>query len=461
MSTTVNAGARLDRLPISSFHYRIFWLIGAGMFFDGYDLYVAGSVLAATIQTKFSTLPQNLQFLSLTFVGMTLGALVTGFLGDSYGRRFTYQINLLVFGLASLAAAFAQNMEQLIVCRFVQGLGLGAEIVVGYSTLTEFVPPKTRGRWLAFMVFLVVAGFPATALLGYLIIPTFGWRPMFIIAGVGSLIVWYLRKKLPESPRWLEAKGRHQEAEALMQSIEKEVAAGATLPAPAAPSAIPQVDAMAMLKPPILQRMIVGSWVLITINTLIFGFVIFLPQFFLRQGLTISQSLGYTVVLAVASLVGCALGAWSSDAIGRRWSIIGASIVTIISGWIYAQFNAGSDPAIVLGVGFVLIVAIYVQTALLFGVYTPELFPTEIRLRANGICNTLGRLATVFSPFIVGALMVHYQLPGVVALMIGLVVVQIIVVWFWGIEPAKRRLEELETSPDGQRSGRASSAPST
>ncbi len=101
------------------------------------------------VQTKFSTLPQNLQFLSLTFVGMTLGSLITGFVGDKMGRRFTYQINLLIFGLASLVASFAQNMDQLIVCRFVQGLGLGAEIVVGYSTLTEFVPPKTRGRWLA------------------------------------------------------------------------------------------------------------------------------------------------------------------------------------------------------------------------------------------------------------------------------------------------------------------------
>ena len=106
MAISVNAGARLDRLPISSFHYRIFALVGAGMFFDGYDLYVAGGVLAATIQTNFSTLPQNLQFLSLTFVGMTLGSLITGFVGDKMGRRFTYQINLLVFGLASLAAAF-------------------------------------------------------------------------------------------------------------------------------------------------------------------------------------------------------------------------------------------------------------------------------------------------------------------------------------------------------------------
>ena len=443
MATAVNAGARLDRLPISSFHYRIFWLVGAGMFFDGYDLYIAGGVLAATIQSKFSTGPQNLQFISLTFVGMTLGALITGFVGDRFGRRFTYQINLLIFGLASLAAAFAPDMTVLIACRFVQGLGLGAEIVVGYSTLTEFVPPRTRGRWLSMMAFLVVAGFPATALLGYLIIPAFGWRPMFVLGGIGSLVVWYLRKNLPESPRWLEQQGRTEQAEALMQSIEKESAGGKALPPVVVPAPVARVTALDMLKPPLLQRLIVGSWVLITINTLIFGFVIFLPQFFLRQGLTIANSLAYTLVLSIASLIGCALGAWLSDAIGRRPSIIGASIVTIISGYIYARFDAGADPAIVLSVGFVLIVAIYVQTAILFGVYTPELFPTEIRLRANGICNTLGRGATVVSPFIVGALMASYKLPGVVWLMIGLVVVQIVVVWAWGVEPRNRGLEEV------------------
>jgi MFS transporter, putative metabolite:H+ symporter len=446
MALAVNAGARLDRLPISSFHYRIFWLVGAGMFFDGYDLYIAGGVLASTIQTKFSTGPQNLQFISLTFVGMTLGALITGFVGDRFGRRFTYQINLLIFGLASLAAAFAPDMTVLIACRFVQGLGLGAEIVVGYSTLTEFVPPKTRGRWLSMLAFVVVAGFPVTALLGYLIIPALGWRPMFVIAGLGSLVVWYLRKNLPESPRWLEQQGRAAEAEALMLAIETESAGGGPLPPVAVPAEVAQVAAIDMLRPPLLQRLIVGSWTLITINTLIFGFVIFLPQFFLRQGLTIANSLAYTLVLSIASLVGCAVGAWSSDAIGRRPSILGASIVTIVSGYIYARFDAASDPVVVLSVGFVLIVAIYVQTAILFGVYTPELFPTEIRLRANGICNTLGRGATVVSPFIVGALMASYKLPGVVWLMIGLVVVQIVVVWAWGVEPRNRGLEDVASA---------------
>jgi putative MFS transporter len=201
--------------------------------------------------------------------------------------------------------------------------------------------------------------------------------------------------------------------------------------------------------------------VLITINTLIFGFVIFLPQFFLRQGLTITKSFAYTLVLAIASLIGCAVGAWSSDAFGRRATIVAASVLTIASGWIYAGFSAASDPAAVLTVGFVLIVAIYVQTALLFGVYTPELFPTEIRLRANGICNTLGRLATVVSPFVVGKLMVTYKLPGVMGLMIGLLLVQILLVWLWGLEPAKRGLEDVDLADGLSVSSAATSSASS
>jgi hypothetical protein len=147
MNTSVNAGARLDRLPISSFHKRIFLLIGAGMFFDGYDLYVGTNVLGAVVQSKFATLEQVPQFISLTFLGLTIGSLITGFVGDRYGRRFTYQFNLMIFGLASLAAAFAPDMMTLNVLRFVMGLGLGAEIVVGYSTMTEFAPPHIPDPW--------------------------------------------------------------------------------------------------------------------------------------------------------------------------------------------------------------------------------------------------------------------------------------------------------------------------
>ncbi len=443
MVATVNAGARLDRLPISSFHYRIFWLIGAGMFFDGYDLYVGTTVLGATLQSKFSTLAQNAQFISLTFLGMTIGAFITGFLGDRYGRRFTYQFNLMIFGLASLAAAFAPNMETLNILRFVMGLGLGAEIVVGYSTLTEFVPPGSRGRWLAFMAFLVVSGLPVTTLLGSLIIPNWGWRPMFAIAGIGSLIVWYLRKAMPELPRWLESQGRSAEAENLMQAIEAEAASEAPLPPAAAPATTPSFDFASLFRSELLPSMVVGSVVLITINTLIFGFVVWLPQFFVQQGLTITRSFAYTLVIVLGSPIGCAIGAFAADLIGRRPSIIGASVLTILFGAIYPFM---SEPAYLLTVGFLLIVSIYIQVAILFGVYTPELFPTKVRLRANGICNTIGRAATIVSPFIVLALFQAYRVGGVLSLMIGLLIVQIVVVYFWGVEPRNRRLEDVSAA---------------
>jgi putative MFS transporter len=441
MTTSASAGARLDRLPVGSFHYGIFWLVGAGMFFDGYDLYVGTNVLPAALQSGFSTLDLNAVFVSRTFLGMTIGALVAGFAGDRFGRRFTYQINLAIFGLASLAAAFAPDMATLNWLRFVMGLGLGAEIVVGYSTLTEFVPPQTRGRWLSFMAFLVVSGLPVTALLGYLIIPTWGWRPMFVIAGIGALTVWWLRKNLPESPRWLEAQGRHAEADALLTAIEKRTAGPLPPVVPAPPT--PAADITALVRPPLLQRMIVGSWVLITVNTLIFGFVTWLPQFFLKQGLTITRSFEDTLVLAMAAPAGCVLGALCADFIGRRGTIIGASVATIVFGAVYATFTATTASALVLTVGFVLVFAIYVQVALLFGVYTPELFPTELRLRANGICNTLGRAATVVSPFAVLWLVTNLGMPGVIGMMIVLVIVQIVLVWVWGVETSRRVLEDV------------------
>src|SRR3981081_3823419 len=234
MATSVNARRQLDRRPIGPFHRRIMALIGIGMFFDGFDIYLAGTVLGVTLKTGFSTLPQNAMFISATFVGMMLGSFATGFLGDRYGRRFTYQFNLLIFGRASLAAAFAPNMTILIACRFVMGFGLGAENVVGYATMTEFVPARTRGKWLGFTTCCVVLGLPVALLIASLIVPAFGWRSMFILGGIGALIVWYLRKNLPESPRWLEAVGRKDEAEALLQSIEREASRGQPLPAPAA-----------------------------------------------------------------------------------------------------------------------------------------------------------------------------------------------------------------------------------
>jgi putative MFS transporter len=138
-------------------------------------------------------------------------------------------------------------------------------------------------------------------------------------------------------------------------------------------------------------------------------------------------------------------GAFCADSIGRRHTIIWASVLTIALGAVYASFTALTAPWMILTVGFLLIVAIYIQVAMLFGVYTPELFPTDVRLRANGICHTFGRAATIVSPFIVLWLSQGYGIVGVLALMIALLAVQIVVVWGWGVEPRQRSLEQLDS----------------
>jgi MFS transporter, putative metabolite:H+ symporter len=420
------------------------WLIGAGMFFDGFDIYIVATVLGATLKSGFSTMGQNAQFVSATFLGMMLGSFLTGFLGDKYGRRFTYQANLAIFGLASVAAAFSPSMGVLILLRFIIGIGLGAENVVGYSTLTEFIPPQARGKWLGGMSVFVVSGLPAAGLVGMFVIPRFGWRAMFIIGGLGALAVWYLRKALPESPRWLESVGRRKEANAILQAIERESShGGAPLPPPVSAAPVAHSRSLgSLLNSVLFPRMIVGCVTLIVINTLIYGFVTWLPTFFVQEGLSIANSFRYALVMSFGAPIGSAIGAFTADSWGRKPTIIGASLFTILVGSIYPFIR---NPGILMVTGFLLTVPIYVLVALLFAIYIPELFPTEVRLRASGICNTFGRGATIVTPFVVVALFKTYGVGGVLSLMIGLLFIQICVVLLFGIEPKKRRLEELES----------------
>ncbi|HEV7777145.1 MAG TPA: MFS transporter [Luteibacter sp.] len=438
----VNAGARLDRLPMSGFHRRVMWLIGIGMFFDGFDIYVASTVLGATLHAGFSTLAENALFVSMTFLGMTLGACATGFLGDRFGRRFTYQANLMIFGVASLAAACAPGMAFLIVCRFFMGLGLGAENVVGYSTMAEFVPPGSRGKLQGLMAVFVVTGLPVSALAGLLLVPAFGWRVMFVLGGVGALAVWYARKALPESPRWLAATGRDVEADALLRTIEAEVEAEkGPLPAPStAPIRTFSREFRSLFSPELLPRLLVGCLVLVVINTLLYGFVTWLPTFFVSQGMTVAKSFMFAFIMSLGAPIGSGIGALTADHLGRKTVIIGSSALAIVFGAIYPFVN---DPTLLTIVGLLLVIPVYVLVALLFGIYVPELFPTEVRLRAAGICNTFGRGATIVTPFVVVWLFANHGITGVLALMISLLVLQIVAVAFWGVEPKGRGLEDV------------------
>src|SRR5262249_14288106 len=152
-----------------AFHYRMLGLIGGGMFLDAFEIYLQGAVLAALLGIGWSTPGQNAHFISVTFAGMVVGAWFAGILGDRYGRRFSSQANLLIVGLASLAGAAALSMEWLIAARFIMGVGLGAEIVVGYVTLAEFVPPTNRGKWGASLAVITNSSLFISALIARLV----------------------------------------------------------------------------------------------------------------------------------------------------------------------------------------------------------------------------------------------------------------------------------------------------
>ncbi|WP_244830995.1 MFS transporter [Caballeronia sp. TF1N1] len=445
--STVNAGPRLDRLPISGFHKRVLWLIGAGMFLDSFDIYLAGGVLGALSKTGWSSMHLNAAFLSSTFIGMLLGAFTAGVLGDAKGRKFTYQFNLAVFGLASIAGAFAPNMTWLIVCRFFMGLGLGAEIVVGYGSVGEFMPPAVRGKWSAYLSLITNSALFFSTFLGYLIIPTVGWRAMFAIVGVGAMIVWVIRKKMPESPRWLESKGRYDEAEAILRAAEEESARVRPLPPIAdLPRAITKKTTLIELfSGALIRRTFVSIVVQVAVNMVIYGFIVWVPTFLMKQGIGMASSLGYTTLMSLGGPAGALVGVLIADRIGRKNGLIAVAALAAVIGWLYSH-STSVEMATLLG--FILFTLTYLMVALGIATYIPELFATENRMRANGIAGCAGRITGIFAPQLVVVMYATGGIKDVLSMIIGACVVMAVVLAVFGIETNKRSLEEIAPTLD-------------
>lgn len=451
-SSPLYVAARLDRLPLSKFHWRMLVLIGAGLFLDTFDVYLGGSVTGTLLKEGWSTLDLNATFVSATFFGLMAGAWFAGILGDRYGRRFSFQINLAIFGIASIAAAFAPNMWVLIALRFIMGIGLGAEIVVAYSMLSEFVPPRHRGRMLAILgLFANSSAFIAT-FVSLWIIPNFGWRPLFAVVGIAAVAVWAMRKSMPESPRWLEEQGRTAEAEQTLREIEREVGHGRTLPdyprdiqPPVAP-----VGFGVLFRKDVLPRTLVGCLIMMVIGFSIYGFLGWLPSFFVKQGHSIVQSLAWSAVIALGAPAGNVVGILIADRIGRKRSILAATLSACVFGIAYQ--HSGSD-AMLLTTGFLLVGSIYLLVAVGQGVYVPELFPTQYRLRGAGLCGTMGRLTSATCQFLILWLFGLGGVSYVVGAVVGAMLLLSVVVMIFGVETSGRRLEEiseaLEVRPEG------------
>jgi putative MFS transporter len=443
MRTFVNAGARLDRLPMTPFHRRLMWLVGLGMVCDTFDLALQSGVAGAVLADKFSTFAQVGYFISATFAGMTVGATMAGIVGDRFGRRFSYQFNLLIFGLASFAAAMAPSMTWLIVFRGLIGVGLGAEIVVGYSLISEFMPPAKRGRLVSTIV-LGAIGFssPVTFVASILIIPAFGWRWMFVLPAVGAMIIWYMRKDLPESPRWLESMGRGEEAEAVLTAMEASARSIAPLaPAPAgAPAQTVAVPFSILFTAPVIRRTLLIIAVNIAIGAGSYGFGAFIPTFFVKQGMSITKSLSFGMVMAFGSTAATILAWFIADRIGRKWGLVCSTFATAVLGLMYPMMH---EPLYLMATGFLLFMSMAFQMAMGVAIYAAELFPTVYRLRGNAIGNAAGRITSMAAPYAKLPLFDHFGVGGVTAALAGLSVAVSAFVAVFGIETRRRSLEMI------------------
>ncbi|MDT0321910.1 MFS transporter [Streptomyces millisiae] len=451
MNTHVNAGPRLDSLPTGRFHRRFALLVGLGMFCDSFDNTLSAGVLAAMLDTGFSTLELNSLFLSVTFAGLAIGASFAGWLSDRYGRGFAFQFSLALFGALALGAAMAPSMEVLIVLRGVMSIGMGAEYVICYGMITEFIPRGRRGRYLGLLGIFAGLGVSLSSLVGWVVIPALSWRGMFVIGGVGALIVWWLRRGMPESPRWLESRGRYEEAEAIIQRIERESGvSGQVVPTPVAHQAagaadenVEWVPITVLFSRPVIRRTLMA--LILTVTCLFGSYAVtgWMPTFFVEQGMTVSKSLGFNAAIMSGYVAGPLLCVFIVDRLGRRRSIMMFGTLSAIFAGVYPFMN---EPAQVIAVGFVLVATVASFLTLGLGT-TPEFFPTAFRFRGGGFTQTVGRIGLIFSPFIVLWLFSHHGVLGVILAVSGMYVVVTLLNAVAGVDTSREALEQL--APDG------------
>lgn len=436
---------RLDRLPITSAHRGLAARIGAGLFVDGFDVYVASGVAATLLQAGMASLDQVAALVSFTFMGLAAGGFAAGVLADRFGRRRMLTLTLTVVIVGSLGAATAADIHQLIAWRVFTALGLGGETVLAYATASEFVPPRLRGRWLAGLGLMANISTPVALGAGMLLLPmTDGWRWMLAIPGLAAIAVLYFRRGLPESPRWLAAHGRMAEAERVVRAIEASAQSsshGTLETMVQRPQRADGTLAQAgFLQPANYRNLIVGSAINIAVMSAIFGFINWLPSFFAQEGYDIAKSLGFSALIALGSPIGVLAGLAISERVERKVGITVFSIAAALLGLAYAS---ASSAGAIAGLGFLVVAFIYLVGTLGMTAYVPELFPTATRMSAVGFCMTMGRITAIGMPFLVVAVFGRAGQAGVVALIAAILLGQALLVGLLGIRTNGRSLEGL------------------
>ena len=445
----VSVAARLNRLPPTAIHRSATVIAGIGSFFDLFDIFLAG-VLGTVLVQEFHlgrvALPA---VIGSSFVGMFFGATLLGGFADRRGRRTAFLVNLGVYSAFTLLGAFSVNATMLIVTRFLAGIGIGAELPLVDAYLSELLPARARGRYTAWAYTLGFLGVPVAGFLGRILVPrqpfgVSGWRWMFVIGSFGAAIIWAMRARLPESPRWLESVGRIDEANAIAGRMEREAEALGPLAAPD-PGEIAPIE-HARLRTIFGERYRGRTTMLCVFHVFqtvgYYGFGTLVPVVLTAKGYSIVSSLTFTSLTFIGYPIGSALSLPVIERIDRRWLIVASAMLMSVLG---LGLGYSSSPVAIVAFGF-----LYTAVSNVFSnalhIFQVEIFPTFVRATAAGTAYGMSRLSSGAMPFVLVPVLDRWG-PGPMFLVIaGALTIVMLDIALFAPSTTGRALEDVNVS---------------
>ena len=437
---------RLENLPVGSFHYKLLVVTGLGWLFDSMDTGLISFVLPI-LAKEWGLSPEQVGWIgSVGLIGMALGAVLAGTIADKFGRKNVFAATVILYSVATGLCAVAWSYESLLTFRFLVGFGLGGELPVAATLMSEYAPTQLRGRFIVLLESFWGLGWLVAALISYLLIPTFGWHIAFIIGALPALYVFLIRLHMPESIRYLLSKGKIDEARQIILTLEKKLGVvSKPFQEDFVQEATPifKLNVFTLWKKSFRVRtlMLWLTWFGIVFSY--YGIFMWLPSIVFTQGFEVVKTFEYVLIMTLAQLPGYFAAAWLVDIIGRRYTL---SSFLLMSG-ICAYFFGNAATATELLMWGAAMSFFNLGAWGVIYTYTPELYPTAIRALGSGWAAGFGRIGGMIAPMLVGILLAHGAPINFIFVMFASVFAIIsVIVLSLGIESKKKSLEEIDAT---------------
>lgn len=449
--------ARLDRIPASRPVWAMVGMLALGAWFEIYDMFLTAYISPGLVKAGLFTRATS-SFFDLTGLGAFVGALFLGlfvgtfgvaFVADKYGRRKVFVVALLWYTACAAIMSFQTTPHAIVFWRVMAGIGVGAELVTIDAYVSELVPASVRGRAYAFMQAVQYTSVPVLAFLAWRLVPLQiagldGWRWVVLTGCVGAVAVWFIRLGLPESPRWLVQKGRLDEADAILTRLERKVerAQGRALSEPQAAVRVRGDERGSFREiwmPPYRGRAVMLTVFNFFQSIGYYGFASWVPTLLVAKGITVTHSLMYSFIIAIANPLGPLVATLFADRIERKWIVSASAGLIAVVGIAFSQQH---DRAVLIAFGVLMTLLSNCMT-FSYRTYQAELFPTRVRARAIGMVYSASRVSAMFSGFMIAFFLKDFGVTGVFALIAGSMAIVVVTIGAFGPKTSGLQLEKI------------------